>query len=315
MKIVIIGPGAMGCLFAFYLMRSGHEVWLLDYREERAEFIRSHGLKIEGISGSYQIPFSRITTHGGGLGKADLIIVFVKAYATETAIKNIAPAIKSNTIILTLQNGLGNIECIKKHFPDVYLVAGTTAQGATLLGPGHIKHAGIGETIIGPTSGSGKFHAQCVYDLFMNALIPVQLADDVISWLWGKLLINCGINPITAIMRIKNGQILAVSSLVAVMRRAVDEGTLIATRLGIVVPYDNPAEKVIEICQATAENRSSMLQDIESGRKTEIEFMNGALVRHGEHLGIAVPINRFLTDMVRALEGLNSSATAIADGR
>ena len=307
MKIVIIGPGAMGCLYAFLLTRSGHEVWLLDHREDRADFIRSQGLKIEGVSGQYHIPFERICTNVSVIGKADLIIIFVKSYATEAAIKRAGSAIKSSTVILTLQNGLGNIERISALYPDAHCVAGTTAQGATLIGAGHIRHAGIGETIIGAAAGSGKFHTELIRDLFMSALIPVQIAEDVTSLLWGKLLINCGINPITAIMKIKNGQITTFPNLLAVMHRAVDEGAQVASKLGIAVPYQDPAQKVIEVCEATAENRSSMLQDIVAGKKTEIEYMNGAIVRHGEQLGIDIPVNSFLTDMVLALEKLNAS--------
>ena len=112
MKIVIIGPGAMGCLYAFLLTRSGHEVWLLDHRKDRTDFIRSQGLKIEGVSGQYHIPFERIRTDTEVIGKADVVIVFVKAYATEAAIKSAQGIIKSSTIILTLQNGIGNIERI-----------------------------------------------------------------------------------------------------------------------------------------------------------------------------------------------------------
>ena len=310
MKIVIIGPGAMGCLYAFFLVRSGHEVWLLDYRKDRADIIRAQGLKIEGVSGQYHIPFERICTDAGIIGKADVIINFVKAYATEASIKSAGDAIKPSTIILTLQNGLGNIERIGALYPDAHCVAGTTAQGATLIGIGHIRHAGIGETIIGAAAGAGKFHTELIRDLFMSALIPVQIAKDVTSLLWGKLLINCGINPITAIMKIKNGQIAAFPNLLAVMRRAVAEGDQVAQKLGIAVSYQDPAQKVIEVCEATAENRSSMLQDIEAGKKTEIEYMNGTIVRYGEQLGIDIPVNSFLTDMVLALEKLNVPVNA-----
>jgi 2-dehydropantoate 2-reductase len=295
----------MGCLYAFLLTRSGHEVWLLDHRKDRTDFIRSQGLKIEGVSGQYHIPFERIGTDTEVIGKADVVIVFVKAYATEAAIKSAQGIIKSSTIILTLQNGIGNIERIVELCPDAHCIAGTTSQGATLLGSGHIHHAGIGDTIIGAAAGSGKFHTELVRDIFMSALIPVQLAEDVTSLLWGKLLINCGINPITAIMKITNGQVVEFPNLLAVMRRAVDEIAQVANKLGVEIPYQDLPQKVIEICKATAENRSSMLQDIEAGKKTEIEYMNGAIVRHGKQLGVDTPVNSFLTDMVLALENLS----------
>jgi 2-dehydropantoate 2-reductase len=183
-KIVIIGPGAMGCLYAFFLTRSGQEVWLLDYREDRAEFIKSQGLKIEGISGTYKIPFERICTDAGVIGDADVILIFVKSYATEAAIKSAESIIKSTTIILSLQNGIGNIERIVELYPEAHCLVGTTSQGATLLGNGHIRHAGIGETIIGAAAGSGKFHTELIRDLFMSALIPVQIAENVAAVLW-----------------------------------------------------------------------------------------------------------------------------------
>ena len=302
MKTVIIGPGAMGCLYAFLLTRAGYEAWLLDNSEDRAERIRSQGLKIEGVSGVYQLPFPRISASPDVIGKADLLILFVKAYNTATALESARELVTANTIILTLQNGIGNMESIRDAYPQNPIVAGTTAQGATLLGSGHIRHAGMGETIIGGIDANSTFHAKLIKDLFMSAYIPTEMTEDVNGVLWGKLLINCAINPLTAIMRVPNGQLPKNPDLCEVMSRVVEEGAAIARSAGITLPYIDPVAKVMEVCAATAGNRSSMLQDIEAGKKTEINYLNGALVRYGKEAGVAAPLNSFLTHLVQALE-------------
>ena len=306
MKIVIVGPGAMGCLYAFLLTRAGYEAWLLDHREDRAEKIRNEGLKIEDASGEQHLPFPRICTSPHIIGTADLIIIFVKAYDTASALQQVRQLVTAKTIILTLQNGIGNVEAIRGAYPHNALVAGTTAQGATLLDSGHIRHAGTGETVIGGLDADSTFHAKLIRDLFMSAYIPAAITDDVNGILWGKLLVNCGINPLTAIMKITNGQLPKNNALCEIMSRAVEEGVAIAQSGSIRLPYSDPVAKVIEVCVATADNRSSMLQDIAAGKKTEINYLNGALVRHGNEAGIAAPVNLFLTYLVQALETVSS---------
>jgi len=298
----------MGCLYAFMLTRAGYEAWLLDYNKERAEAIRTEGLKLEGISGAYQLPFPRISASPRAIGTADLMILFVKAYNTAAALESARELVATNTIILTLQNGIGNAEVVRKAYPENAIIAGTTAQGATLMGTGHIRHAGRGETVVGGIDANCAFHAKLVRDLFMSAYIPTEVTDDVQGILWGKLLVNCGINALTAIMNIPNGQLPGIPDLYEVMCRAVGEGAAIAQHAGISLPYVDPLAKVVEVCEATADNRSSMLQDITAGKKTEIDYLNGALVRYGFDAGIAVPINSFLTHLVHGLEPGNSAA-------
>jgi 2-dehydropantoate 2-reductase len=301
-KTVIIGPGAMGCLYAFLLTRAGYEAWLLDNSENRAERIRAQGLKIDGVSGAFQLPFPRISASPDVIGKADLLILFIKSYSTVAALQCVKELVTANTMILTLQNGIGNVESIRAAYPQNPIVAGTTAQGATLLAEGHIRHAGLGETVVGGIDVNSTFHAKLIKDLFMSAYIPTEMTEDVQGVLWGKMLINCAINPLTAIMRVPNGQLPKITDLCEVMSRVVEEGAAIARSAGITLPYSDPAAKVMDVCAATANNRSSMLQDIEAGKKTEINYLNGALVRYGKETGVAAPVNSFLTHLVKALE-------------
>ena len=165
MKIVIVGAGAMGCLFAGMLCRAGLKVWLLDKNAERVEAVINRGLLIEQKEGKQHIQFDTITTNPEITGTVDIVIIFVKAYDTSSAVKAVSPAVSEKTTVLTLQNGLGNIEKIRETVPEGQIVAGTTAHGATLLGVGHVRHAGIGETVIGAVNASGSDRAQAVKEL------------------------------------------------------------------------------------------------------------------------------------------------------
>ncbi|MBN2108386.1 MAG: 2-dehydropantoate 2-reductase [Deltaproteobacteria bacterium] len=302
MKIVIAGAGAMGCLFAGLLAGSRHELWLLEKDAGKVDAIRSAGLSIEISGAEPAVSMPSITAYAGDAGIADVLVLLVKAYDTAAAVQAALPVIGPQTTVLTLQNGLGNIEAITRAVPQTLLLAGTTAQGATLLGNGRVRHAGRGETVIGPLVPEGAVRAHAVQEIFQSAGIPATVAEDIQPVLWGKLLVNAGINALTAIMRVKNGRVGDMEPLQAVMRRAVAEGAAVAQRLGISLPYPDPVVRTTEICCATAENFSSMYQDISLGRRTEIDSINGVIVEYANRLGLPVPVNCMLTRMVHALE-------------
>jgi 2-dehydropantoate 2-reductase len=302
MKIAIIGAGAMGCLFAGMLKRAGLDVWLIEKNKERVDAVIKGGLTLEQKEGRWHSAFDTITSAPETVGFADLIIIFVKAYDTGAAVKAASPFIPENTTVVTLQNGLGNIEAIAESVADKQILAGTTAHGATLLGHGHIRHAGIGDTVIGPNNPSGTERAHAVKELFEGAGISTFLSDDISSVLWGKLIVNIGINPLTAIMRIKNGQILKSPHLVSIMHSVVQEGMTVAEKLGIVLPFPDPVKKVEDVSRATAENISSMHQDVKAGRKTEIAHINGAVTAAGQKVNVPTPVNSMLTDLVLSME-------------
>jgi 2-dehydropantoate 2-reductase len=301
-RIVIVGPGAMGCLFAALLTKAKHDVWLLDHIQVRVDEIKAQGIKVEGLSGEQQIPCKQISGNPSNIGRADLLMLFVKAYNTESAINHAFPLIDKNTALLTLQNGLGNVEKIITACPGNPVIAGTTAHGATLLGTGHVRHAGIGETVIGAANNAGTSWLVMIISLFETAGIQISVTDNINGWLWGKLLINIGINPLTAIMKIKNGEILNYPHLVEVMQKCVAEGFAVAKAMGITIPYPEPTTKVLDVCRMTAENHSSMLQDIEAGRNTEIEYLNGVVVRQGAELGMQAFVNAILANLVQTFE-------------
>jgi len=243
-----------------------------------------------------------IDTDAGRIGSADLIILFVKAYDTESAICAAGHAVSEKSAVVTLQNGLGNIEAIQSAVPGDQIVAGTTAHGATMLGDGRIRHAGVGETVIGPVGNCPDEKLQKICTLFRKAGINTSVSQDICSVLWGKLIINAGINPVTAVMNVKNGTIPRNRHLCAVMHSLVDEVRSVAVKMNIALPFGDPRKKVADVCRATAENVSSMLQDIRAGRKTEIDNINGAVVEYGKTAGVATPVNSMFTGLVHALE-------------
>jgi 2-dehydropantoate 2-reductase len=299
MNFLVIGPGAMGCLFGAKLKKAGHDVILLDYRPERAKVINTQGIRVEDASGVYAVRVRSVT--GDVPFTPDVVLVCVKAANTRNAAKRLPSQVGQETRILTLQNGLGNVETLIEIFGAEKVLGGVTAEGATVLGPGHIKHAGRGETAIGPSAGPGGIVAKIV-QAFGEAGFSARSVDKVDDLIWGKLLINVGINALTAITRLKNGRLPEFHGTRTLMEMAVSEAERVARAKGIELPYSDTLGRVLEVCKATSGNIASMLQDVLSQRTTEVDFINGAIVREGEALGIPTPVNRTLTCLVQTIQ-------------
>jgi len=299
MNFLVVGPGAMGCLFASRLKKAGHHVMIVDHKPERADFINKSGILIEGASGEERIRVPVVT--GKAPEETDVVLICVKANQTREAAEAISSWLDVRAAILTLQNGLGNLESLEAVFGKERVLGGVTAEGATLLGPGHAKHAGQGQTIIGP-AGPADGPVAKIVSAFGDAGFDTRSADEVENLIWGKLLVNVGINALTAITRLKNGRLPTIEGARTVMKMAVGEAESVAHAKGINLPYPNPFERVLEVCRATAENRASMLQDVLGQRITEIQFINGAVFREGKKLGIPTPVNLALTSIVETIQ-------------
>lgn len=302
MKIAIIGAGAMGSLFGGRLALAGEEVWLLDIWQEHVKAIAARGLIIASPTGNL-IAVPRATTRPADIGPADLIIICVKSWATRAAARIAVGLLGPNTAVVTLQNGYGNPEEIAACVGVERVIAGTTAQGATLLGPGRIRHAGVGETQIGELGSGNAPRLQAIAATLTRAGIPTIPAADVASLIWGKLLINVGINPLSAITGLRNGELADRAETRDLLAQAVREAAAVAAAAKVALPYSDPVAKTLAVAQATAKNRSSMLQDILNGRATEIDALNGVIVSKGRALDIATPVNYVLTLLVKTLEG------------
>ncbi|MCU0665910.1 MAG: 2-dehydropantoate 2-reductase [Candidatus Omnitrophica bacterium] len=301
MKITIVGAGAIGCLLGGLLAKSKQEVFFLDKNSSRAAALNKEGINVEGISGKWQVK-AQVNESAKEIGASDLVIICVKSYDTKSAIEKIAPLVGERTKILTLQNGLGNVEIISEAFGEEKVIAGSTSLGATWLKPGYIRHAGLGETTIGLMDGSMPVEMRHIREAFNKAGIETKLCRDIKGLLWSKLIINVGINPLAAITRLPNGKLVQLENTKRIMRAAVIEAVKVAKRKRIKLIYDDPLAKVEAVCETTACNICSMLQDILRHKKTEIDFINGTIVRLGQELGIPVPVNSLLVDLVKAIE-------------
>ncbi|MFA5145157.1 MAG: 2-dehydropantoate 2-reductase [Candidatus Omnitrophota bacterium] len=301
MKIVIAGPGAMGCLFAAFLSKSKEEIWLLDKNKERALKLAQNGISIEGVSGKWNAKV-KSTADPKDIGAADLIIISTKSYDTKAAITQAKPLIGDKTGILTLQNGIGNIETISEVSGPDNVIGGITNLGSALIDDTHIRHAGYGETIIGKIDGSTPVILRNIRELFNKMKLETKISRDIKSILWSKLIINAGINALSALTRLHNGRLIEFEGTRRILRDAVTEAVKIAKRKRIKLIYDDPLAKVEAVCEATSGNVSSMLQDVLRRKRTEIDYINGVVVRLGQELGIPVPVNTILVDLVKTLE-------------
>ncbi len=296
----MIGPGAMGSLFGGLLTRAGEDLWLVGYKKEQVETICTAGLTLEDREGPQIIPM-RATPDIASVGNADLVIFFVKTYDTEKAVSDALVLEKEETIFLTLQNGLGNEEAICKKIDRRKVMLGVTGQGATLLQPGRVRHAGWGKTFIGELDHRITDRANRIAQMFYKAGIETEASPNIHDQVWAKLLVNAGINALTALTGFKNGQLLDYPETARLMEKLTLEAAEVARKKGAHVEED-PIEKVRKAAAATRENRSSMGQDFDHRRKTEIDAINGAVVREAQSLGIFVPYNQAVTDLVRAIE-------------
>lgn len=276
MKIVVLGSGAMGCLYGGMLATAGHDVTLIDIWKEHVEAINCRGLKIENSAGERVVRNVKAVSGARDAGEADLVMVFVKATATAAAMAGAKSLITPSTAVLTLQNGLGNVEAISETIDPAQVIAGTSGHGATMLGPGRIRHAGEGETVIGEPGG-GSPRVEELAEVFRQAGIAAKTTDNVMGVIWTKLIVNAGINALTAITGLRNGSLVELPETDKLLRLAVEEACSVAEAKGIRLEAEDPVEHTRNIAKKTAGNLSSMLQDIIAGRQTEISVINGAI--------------------------------------
>lgn len=303
MKIAIIGAGAMGCLYGAKLSTvPGNQVYLLDIWKEHVNAINNDGLHME--ENGELLCYNHLTaaTDAVAVGIVDLAIIFVKSTLTEQAVEANKAVFGGNTIAITLQNGVGNIESIGSLIGAENVMAGTTAHGATMLGPGKIRHAGVGKTMIGELSGVRSKRINEIAEVFSAAGLEVEVSENVLGLVWDKLLVNVGINALTGITKLTNGEILAHPEIEGILEEAVKEGIAVANAKGIVLGFTDPVAHTKEVCKATAANKSSMLQDVLNHKRTEIDMINGAIVREGKSTGLATPVNQVLCALIHYFE-------------
>jgi len=288
MKIGIIGPGALGCLFAAKFVRAGHDIMLADYKPERAKRISENGISVEEGDAVWNVP---VYAGCDFRSHFDLLLVLVKAHSTGSL------ALPPGTTVLSLQNGLNNAETLCAKIGADNLLAGTTSLAVTSLGEGRVRYVAPGVCRFGAWGGADAAPATRV---LREAGFEVELVEKPAAAIWQKAAVNAGINPLTALLNVPNGKLLENEEARALLGELVREAADVAGAEGF--PLDAPLDLAESVCRATAENISSMLQDVRNGKRTEIGALNGEIVRRGETHGLDVGVNRTVLRLVKVLE-------------
>ena len=294
MKVAVMGAGAVGCYYRGMLARAGHAVTLIG-RPQHVDAVSRDGLFLDTQSFQAHVPM-QASTDASAVHGAKLVLFCVKSTDTESAAAEMAPRLEPDALVLSLQNGVDNAERLRSVLRQE--VAAAVVYVATeMAGPGHVKHHGRGDLVIGPTTISHE-----VATLFTDAGVPVQVSDNVGGALWAKLILNCAYNALSAISQLPYGRLVQGEGVEAVMRDVVRECLCVAQREGVTVPGD-VWEAVQRLASTMPTQFSSTAQDLSRGKRSEIDHLNGYILHRGEALGIATPVNRVLHALVKLLEG------------
>lgn len=307
MRIAVIGAGAIGCLFGGRLHLAGQSVLLIHHRRSVAATIEKKGVSIREPSGKVVRVHLETRTKLSRHDKPELVLVTVKAYDTESVAALLKKSLMHNVPVLSFQNGLGNVDTLERHLGSDSIIAGTTTEAALTTGPGRVIHAGVGMTWLGEMDGKLTERCLAIRRAFRGADFSAIISKNVKGVLWTKAIVNSAINPISAIARVRNGDVHRTPELREIAFKVVDEGTAVAQANGILLE-PSPKPLLARVLALTARNKSSMLQDIEAGRKTEIRQLNGYVSRIGSLVGVSTPFNELLTKLVLFLERPQSNS-------
>jgi 2-dehydropantoate 2-reductase len=299
-KVAVMGAGAIGSLFGGLLAEGRNNVALIA-RESRVKAIKQGGLIIEGVSGKHNVKVKAVTNPTHLRETFDLILLTVKAYDTRQAVTEAQMLMGDNSVLLCLQNGLGIEEIASEIIGRDRVLRGVTTNGALLKEQGLVVHTGKGETIIGELNRKITERTQKIAEAFSKAGLPTRATSNMEGAVWTKILINAGINPFGALTGMKNGELVMVPELKELMVETVIEGTNVAKEIDVKLE-DDPVSLMIKTAEMTAQNKNSMLQDIENGKRTEVDFINGAVSNLGKREGVKTPLNNLLTQLVKGLE-------------
>ena len=304
-QIVVVGAGAVGSFFGAMLARAGHQVTLIG-RAAHVQAIQSHGLQLDLAHAERVEPVPmNATTDLAALRNADLVLFCVKSTDTAAVARNMAAHIAPHAIIMSLQNGVENVALIAGELPNPVIPA-VVYVATELSAPGYLAHHGRGELLIGsmqPTRLDNASQALAdIVALFASAQVPVQISDDVLADLWSKLLINCVLNAISGLAQTTYGKLDAAPAIHATQAALVREVVAVALGEGIHLDESAALQAVEKICRTMATQKSSTAQDMARHKPSEIEHLNGFVVRRGQSLGIPTPVNQALYALVKLVE-------------
>jgi 2-dehydropantoate 2-reductase len=302
MKIAIIGVGAMGSVYAGLLADGGHDVWAVDVWKEHIDAIKRSGLRVEGASGDRTVKMNA-TTDPAEVKDADLVVIATKADGVEAAAKSAKAMAKSGAPILTIQNGLGSADKVAEIVGDDRIMIGVVGGfGASMKGPGHAHHNGWEFLRLGEMNGGLTERLEVVKAAWEKGGFKVLAFDDIHKMVWEKLICNCTYSGPCALTNLRVGEVQASPSAWSVAAACATEAYQVARAKGVKLDFDDPVRYVHAFGQKIPNARPSMLLDHLSGRRAEIDNINGAIPREGAKLGIATPVNSLVVALLKAKE-------------
>lgn len=313
MKVLIVGAGALGSVFGCLLRKMGHEVDLLE-PGPRLQDIAERGLKLSGLFGEHECGDFGLYSSANELPERrhELVLVTVKSFDTSEAVRAIAKRISSDALVISLQNGLGNYEAISHAVGQHRALAGRVIFGAQMIEKAHVKVTVYAEPVMigSPTNSVDFGRIQKIATEFDGAGVPTQATTEINKYIWAKMLYNCALNPLSAILDVPYGRLLETEFSRNLMREVVNEIFAVAQAHGIELFWNKPEDYVEllfgRLIPDTSAHYASMAQDLQAGRKTEIDALNGAIVRLGKQTRVECCANRILSELVRAAERLRA---------
>lgn len=303
LKIAVLGAGALGCTIGGTLAADGHEVVLITRNRAHVAAIQAHGLLMRSSEGERRVQV-HAAVDARGLAAMDLVIVLVKSFDTRTAMAAATHLVGQDTMVLPLQNGLGHEEILAELVGRDRILAGKTYVGGVLLAPGVVL-AGVSgkETLIGELDGALSDRARRIADAFNHAGLATQLSPNIVGVMWDKLLVNVATGALSGITRLPYGPLYRIPHVEATAIAAVEEAIAVARAQGIQLTTNDARSAWLKACAGLPDSfKTSMLQSLEKGSATEIDFINGAVVRRGARLGIPTPVNATLVACIKGIE-------------
>ncbi|MFW9844226.1 MAG: ketopantoate reductase family protein [Candidatus Thorarchaeota archaeon] len=301
MKIVVLGSGSIGSLYGAFLSTLDENEVILVGRNPHVAAIQTSGLSIRGIMGEHKFHLDAVED-ASEIEEADLILLTTKTYDTIPAIKTARHLIDNGTYVMLIQNGLGTEERVAEELNTTKVLRATTCMGALRIAPGIVDATGCGLTELGSRYPENYDFVTKMTDMLKECGFDVRASDNIEGVVWTKTLVNCGINPVGALTGFKNGEVYRNPELRRLVIRLVEEAVEIVEALGIELTTEDPVRYTLGTAKATGDNINSMLQDIQAGKRTEIDSITGEIIRLGKELGIETPSNESVYALIKAIE-------------
>jgi 2-dehydropantoate 2-reductase len=301
MKIAVMGAGAMGCVFGAALANAGFDTTVVDVRTEVIDAINASGITVQRDGQQRRVKIAA-TTDPTTVGPVDLILFLTKSYHTDDAASFARSMVGSQTTVATMQNGVGNGDILANSFEPAQVVLGVTAESGTILGPGVVDHPGRAATFVGPYDGGTLDRAQGLADVLSASGFDVEPTPAIETEIWRKLVVGASTLPAPALLGLTCGELMNHDEMRGLMDETAVEVVRVARALGHNIDEGERILYIHDLLMQVPEAKGSMVQDIEVGRRTEIDFINGAVVRAGSSIGVETPVNRTLVALVKGWE-------------